>query len=71
MVRKMKLIHVVVYENILDDFNVGHIGIKVKVTIALVKLIVRALWSLFRPKYKTKQAITEAGFIIYINRSPV
>ena len=32
MVRK-KLKHVVVYVNILDKFNVGHCGIKVKVTI--------------------------------------
>ena len=36
MVRELK--HVVVYENILDEFNVRHCGIKVKVTIALVKL---------------------------------
>ena len=36
MVRELK--HVVVYENILDEFDVRHCGIKVKVTIALVKL---------------------------------
>ena len=35
MVRKMKLKYVVVDENILDDFNVGHCGSKVKVTVAL------------------------------------
>ena len=33
MVRKMKLKHAVGYENILDEFSVGHCGIKVKVTI--------------------------------------
>ena len=35
MDRKMKLKHVVVYENILDEFKVGQCEIKVKVTIAL------------------------------------
>ena len=33
MVRKMKLKHAVGYENILDEFSVGHCGIKIKVTI--------------------------------------
>ena len=37
MVRKMKLKHNVVYENILDKFNVGHCGIKVKVTFTPAK----------------------------------
>ena len=33
----MKLKHIVEYENILDDFNVGYCVIKVKVTITLTK----------------------------------
>ena len=37
MVRKMKLKHNVIYENILDKFNVGHCGIKVNVTFAPAK----------------------------------
>ena len=56
MVKKIKLKILVVNENILDDFNVAHCGIKVKVTIGLAKLIVQALWSPFGPKYKTKKA---------------
>ena len=32
MFRETKLKHAVGYENILDEFNVGHFGIKVKVT---------------------------------------
>ena len=35
MVRGMKLKHVVVYENIMHEFNVGHCEIKVKVNIAI------------------------------------
>ena len=38
MVREIKSKHVVVYENILHNFSVGHCGIKVKVTVALAKL---------------------------------
>ena len=37
MATKMKSKHAAVYENILDEFNVGHCGIKVNVTIALAK----------------------------------
>ena len=38
MVREKKLKHIVEYENILDEFNVGHFGIKVKESIALYHL---------------------------------
>ena len=37
MVRGINIKHVVVSEGILDEFSVGHYGIKVKVTIALAK----------------------------------
>ena len=35
MLRGMKLKHVVVYDNIMHEFNVGHCEIKVKVNIAI------------------------------------
>ena len=37
-VRKIKLKHVVISENILDEFIFGHGGIKIRVTIALAKV---------------------------------
>ena len=40
MVKKIKLKNVAVYENVLEEFYVGHCGIKVKVAIALEKFII-------------------------------
>ena len=37
IVREMKLKHIIVYENVLNKFNVGNCGIKAKVTKALAK----------------------------------
>ena len=39
MVRLAKYTHIVVCENILDKFNIGHCGIKVKVTTRLAKFM--------------------------------
>ena len=37
MFKKIKFKHVAVYESILDEFSVGHYGIKVKVSLTHVK----------------------------------